>query len=90
LIPVLRLRGGNPGRQRQSPRGQRERCGFQQGPAIHVAIHLMLQSNAKAAINAGRLCAPGDYVLLNCGASVPGENRDEMAFTSACDALSAR
>jgi hypothetical protein len=34
-------------------------------------------SSATAAINAG------DYVLFNCGASVPGENRDEMAFTSA-------
>jgi hypothetical protein len=49
-----------------------------------LAIHLALQSNAKAAIDAG------DYVLLNCGASVPGENRDEMAFTSACDAPRAR
>jgi hypothetical protein len=36
-------------------------------------------SPAKAAINGG------DYVLLNCGASVPGAIRDEMAFTSACD-----
>jgi hypothetical protein len=34
---------------------------------------------AKAAINAG------DYVLLNCGASVPGAIRDEMVFTSACE-----
>jgi len=35
-------------------------------------------SSAKAATNAG------DYVLSNCGASVPGAVRDEMAFTSAC------
>jgi hypothetical protein len=38
------------------------------------------QSKAKAEIEAG------DYVLLNCGASVLGENRDEMLFTSACEA----
>jgi hypothetical protein len=37
-------------------------------------------SPATAAINAG------DYVLLNCGASVPGAIRDELAFTSACAA----
>jgi hypothetical protein len=49
-----------------------------------VAVHFALQSNAKAAIDAG------DYVLLNCGASVPDENRDEMAFTSACDAPRAK
>jgi hypothetical protein len=52
--------------------------------AVYLAILLALQSNAKAAIDAG------DYVLLNYGASVPGENRDEMAFTSACDAPRAR
>jgi len=37
-------------------------------------------SFATAAIDAG------DYVLLNCGASVPDAIRDEMAFTSACEA----
>ena len=37
-IAVLRLRGGNPGRQRQSPRGQREHDGFQQGSAIHIML----------------------------------------------------
>jgi hypothetical protein len=41
-------------------------------------LALQSMSSATAAINAG------DYVLLNCGASVPGAIRDEMAFTSAC------
>jgi hypothetical protein len=38
LIPVLRLRGSQPGRQRQSRRGQGKRGGFQQGSAIQVAL----------------------------------------------------
>jgi hypothetical protein len=37
-------------------------------------------SPATAAISAG------DYVLLNCGASVPSANRDEMDFTTTCGA----
>jgi hypothetical protein len=41
-------------------------------------LALQSMSSATAAINAA------DYVLLNCGASVPGAIRDEMAFTSAC------
>ena len=38
LIAVLRLRGGQPKRQRQAPRGQREHGGFQQGSAIYIAL----------------------------------------------------
>jgi hypothetical protein len=48
----------------------RSNLALEPGAPINVAT--------KAAIDAA------DYVLLNCGASVPGAIRDEMAFTSAC------
>jgi hypothetical protein len=47
-------------------------------------IAIAIVDSPGAPNNFGRRKLAGAYVVSDCGASVPGARRDQMAFTSAC------